>query len=914
MNVLYVHQRPPPAVTFDIAEPSARDREVKEKEREEKGKGKDGKEEDGSAADFSSSDLCYDLTFTSAELKSEYASQPNKVKQFATLKRIPIRRIADHRINTATRSTLDPFTVTATTSSPLLSPAMTPQSSTTPSGSPTIGSATVGTGTSTISFDVDLALDDLYKAMEAERAVKQKRAREEPSKAYHLLDLKQRKEQTYQLVIQQVHDMALALLRFQCNEKTSSSLPSPTSHQPASSSSSTALSAIDGFSLDAPMASSPPTQTPTFSRSHTDQPAGLESIDESPPPQYSLGLSHAHSMTAAPDLVSASPPPPAIIGPLQSRVNDLRSWVTSYQRFRSWQTANQPFSSSAASPTAATAAKQSNPVDAIKLMLRENVDPEAILDVARLHEDRARSRTIGLQLLWDLFRAVSFEVGRVEVVGLLVDALTPSLPDSGTVAVKGTDGEEKVSVFSGIECATAGSKLEVNAKYEQFALALLDLLKQPLPSTRPQGSKPSALSNPAVASSPLVLSSSVAGTRLNYASRLLALSDVYSFPFAPVLGSSSLLSSHGVRLFQVLSDAVVMKRLMGQIEGAIAKDTRRKDAHLVLSLSQQEQRDKEIADAEAAAQQRRLKVQSDGARKQTVAAEVAATELLPSNFFAILDSEGGGDWTLAGFFDDNEEKEDASSAAAPQAPSAEVADTRRMCRYGLDCFRRNPAHFIEFRHPVRNSSSVVQKPTSVAAVAVDSPLKDSVVEAPSKREEVERRRAEREAQVQAQAADADATKAAEEAKAQEDNESGREMPPAHFDDQNRDDGDDDFSASMAAIVNRMGRAKTSRDSPANRSQREDEARKAKERRIFMRMSAADRDRNRRAMGLTGSAALWLDEEEGEADEKEGEIPSVEYVESVLSSYQWAALRVLLVVKLTAYGPADHPPSRMWKAT
>lgn len=33
----------------------------------------------------------------------------------------------------------------------------------------------------------------------------------------------------------------------------------------------------------------------------------------------------------------------------------------------------------------------------------------------------------------------------------------------------------------------------------------------------------------------------------------------------------------------------------------------------------------------------------------------------------------------------------------------DAVDTRPMCRYGVNCYRRNPQHFIEYRHPTKPS-------------------------------------------------------------------------------------------------------------------------------------------------------------------------------------------------------------------
>ena len=43
----------------------------------------------------------------------------------------------------------------------------------------------------------------------------------------------------------------------------------------------------------------------------------------------------------------------------------------------------------------------------------------------------------------------------------------------------------------------------------------------------------------------------------------------------------------------------------------------------------------------------------------------------------------------------------AESGADGAAPPAKRADTRPMCKYGANCYRKNPKHFEEFRHPPR---------------------------------------------------------------------------------------------------------------------------------------------------------------------------------------------------------------------
>ena len=109
---------------------------------------------------------------------------------------------------------------------------------------------------------------------------------------------------------------------------------------------------------------------------------------------------------------------------------------------------------------------------------------------------------------------------------------------------------------------------------------------------------------------------------------------------------------------------------------------------------------------------------------------------------------------------------------------------------------------------------------------------------------------------------------------------------------------------LQALVNRMGHS-MKRGSGRSRSKREDEQRRAKDKRIWRQMSAQDRERNRRAIGAGGAGGAagtgWPDEEEDESDEREGDIPSCEYVESILASHQYAALRVVML-QLASYDP------------
>lgn len=44
---------------------------------------------------------------------------------------------------------------------------------------------------------------------------------------------------------------------------------------------------------------------------------------------------------------------------------------------------------------------------------------------------------------------------------------------------------------------------------------------------------------------------------------------------------------------------------------------------------------------------------------------------------------------------------EGTEAVPPPAKRAEPADTRPMCKYGANCYRKNPKHFEEFRHPPR---------------------------------------------------------------------------------------------------------------------------------------------------------------------------------------------------------------------
>ena len=896
MNAIYVHKHSS-QVTFDDSKRAA---SGSGDQKETEGK-RDKPEPQTVARDASLDDkeLCYDLTFTVAELKSEYASQPAKVKQLATLKRVPLKRIADHRVNTAQHSKFDPFTVStsATSSSPLLSPALTPVTTPMASQSPSIGSVTVGVGSSsTISFDVDHAVEELYKVIESERAARQREARQRPEEAYHLLDLKERKLRTYKLVVQQVADMGMGLLRFQCNEKLSTTLPSvlkPSSSSSLGSRSSRAassshVSSIEGFSLDAPA------NTPSFGRAHTDAPEEI-----SPPTSILLTLAHTQSTIVQPDrpigVFAPSPPPASLSAPLQSRVNDLRSWIDSYQRFRSWQNANLPFTSAASMQASSTSlpntlSKQSSPVDGIKLLLRENIDPIALLDVATLHTTRADGRQRGLDFLYRLLErnSVSFEVGRVELVGLLVDSIEAMEGD----VMSGSGGEEEsdaVSLFTGIECATMAAKDAVRERYEHFALSLLTLLRQPLVSTAALKNKVS-LSSSSSAASPLQSSASLStSTRLNYASRLLALADVYSFPFVPLLSAnmlsapcSSLLSQHGPLLFQVLSDAVAMKRLMHGIELAIRKEARRKDERIMQTIEQTEQQAKETAAIEQQLERYKQQQQQEKAagrqqQRQDEAADLTAfwNDEPLSDFFAILgpsvlERQPSGENQL------RVEQVGVAAGAEAAAESEVEADGREMCQYGERCYRKNPAHFLEFRHPPRVEQQPPQSQPQPPTQSAAAEQKETESEDSKKVEE-----------------DSASEQVAAALQAREGNQ-----------DQDEQSDESEMQDKLQALVNRMGHS-MKRGVGRSRSKREDEQRRAKDKRIWRQMSAQDRERNRRAIGAGGVGGAagtgWLDEEENEEDEREGDIPSCEYVESILSSHQYAGLRIVML-QLASYDP------------
>ena len=884
MNAIYVHKHNS-HVTFDDSKRAA----TGSADAKESGGEGDKHEAVTAARDLDDKELCYDLTFTIAELKAEYASQPAKVKQLATLKRVPLKRIADHRVNTAQQSKFDPFTVTASTSSPLLSPALTPVSTPLASHSPSIGSVTVGVGSSsTISFDVDHAIEELYKVIESEKTSRQREARERPEEAYHKLDLRERKLRTYKLVVQQVADVGIGLLRFQCNEKLSTTIPSslkPSSSLRSGSSraaSSSHVSSIDGFSLDAPA------NPPSFGRAQTDAPD-----EDSPPASIILTLAHAQSTIVQPDrpvgVFAPSPPPASLSAPLQSRVNDLRSWIDSYQRFRSWQNANLPFTSAASIQSSSTSPqpKQSSPIDAIKLLLRENIDPIALLDVATLHTARADGRQRGLDFLNRLLdkNSVSFEVGRVELVGLLVDAIEAMEAD-GLSGGGGEEGRDAVSLFTGIECATMAAKDAVRERYEQFALSLLTLLRQPLPSSAAVRSKVS-LSSPSSAVSPVQSSALLStSTRLNYASRLLALADVYSFPFVPLLSAnvgmlsapcSTLLSHHGPLLFQVLSDALAMKRLMHGIEAAIRKETKRKEDRIILSIEQTEQQAKEAAAIEQQLERYKQQQQQRDAQRQQQRQLQAASDVTVfsadeplSDFFAILgpsvlERQPSGENQL------RVEQAEVAASGEGGGESEADADGREVCPYGDRCYRKNPAHFLEFRHPKRVEQ---QQPSQQQQAAGEQKEMESAEEKQVEVDDASERVA---AELQARDANDDPDEQSDESAMQD---------------------------KLQALVNRMGHS-IKRSTGRSRSKREDEQRRAKDKRIWRQMSAQDRERNRRAIGAGGvvSAAgtSWLDEEENMEDEREGDIPSCEYVESILSSHQYAALRVVML-QLASYDP------------
>ncbi len=41
-------------------------------------------------------------------------------------------------------------------------------------------------------------------------------------------------------------------------------------------------------------------------------------------------------------------------------------------------------------------------------------------------------------------------------------------------------------------------------------------------------------------------------------------------------------------------------------------------------------------------------------------------------------------------------------------PGDRKSDTRPVCKYGAECYRKNPAHFEEYRHPGMDVHILIQ--------------------------------------------------------------------------------------------------------------------------------------------------------------------------------------------------------------
>jgi len=53
------------------------------------------------------------------------------------------------------------------------------------------------------------------------------------------------------------------------------------------------------------------------------------------------------------------------------------------------------------------------------------------------------------------------------------------------------------------------------------------------------------------------------------------------------------------------------------------------------------------------------------------------------------------EWTPTTF----NEEESRGSEPADNGSDSDTEDTRPMCKYGVKCYRKNPEHFKQFRHP-----------------------------------------------------------------------------------------------------------------------------------------------------------------------------------------------------------------------
>jgi hypothetical protein len=213
--------------------------------------------------------------------------------------------------------------------------------------------------------------------------------------------------------------------------------------------------------------------------------------------------------------------------------------------------------------------------------VKENFDPSSLVSTAHIHHYRGVHRQHALEWLATMLKCVTLEVGRVNLVGLMTTSL--AITNNGHAATPVGGNHKSVSLFAGMQLASASTKLGVSSKYESMLSSLLSLLA--CPTRTPIYASSNALSLTATPSTPAAAAAAAAeakandspssflttlfpssgpsvsttrpliGERLVYASKLLALNDVFGMPFRPHASTPE--NQHA--MFQVLRGAVSVR-------------------------------------------------------------------------------------------------------------------------------------------------------------------------------------------------------------------------------------------------------------------------------------------------------------------------------------------------------------------
>jgi len=621
-------------------------------------------------------ELSYQFQFGLTELREEYhISQVSKIRALLAIKRIRLRG------DTA----------------------------------PGASSAAGAFAASASAFDMDEALSKLLIAMERERRELQLHARLHPTEAYHLLDPALIKQHSYSIVIDGVYASAKALMCFRAvadETATASSLSPPMS--PSASTAAATPAAAGADSDDMPAAGAPKfmraaSELPTSSAASSAAAAAESMISRTLSREAPVGSAGAGTVGAGVPALGGSGSP---VGAIDERAEDLRSWVNTYSRWKSWQTQHQPLKSAAAvggaggTEVAPWQLAQTSPLDVVRNLIRDNLDARALVRIAFAQQRRAGERQRGFEALARALDSVSFEAARVNLVGLLPQALTlfqapesssgsasssssgasssggASAPSSSgpsassgapsvaslaaaaddapkplvVASASGSSGAAGAGLFLGMETANMAAKAAVQAAHGGLLQVLLSLLKPSAP--RSINLAPMPANSPH--HSTLFTDSYVPPPRRNcYASRLLALEDVFALPFAPLRlsapsgaagsagaaalspsasssspaaspppassPSSSRVLSSARTLFSLLSESLSVSRWLRRLEPSIAAEVA-KD-HLTLHRLIQRELAQEKAEREVRQAQEQLAAQlAEDKRKREEARQAAEAE------------------------------------------------------------------------------------------------------------------------------------------------------------------------------------------------------------------------------------------------------------------------------------------------